>query len=563
MHAALPLSPPAPTTPPARFRSLKWRLTTATLLAFTLALLALGAALLGRAERDTLSAQRRDELTAVTQAAAVLSRRVVEHQRALQVVAAQLDPATLADDTRLFQFVAGKPVLLAMFHNLAVTGTDGHARVRHDARGLQRSALYLGDLDQFRQTLTEQRPLISPPLASRVTGEPIVVLSQPLKHAGGVHGALFGTLTLAKRELLGELVQLQSDGARALLIVTDSNGLILVHPDPARLLKKLADEPRFTQAHAQWVSAGRPVEPGGLAFEQAGQLVSAAGVAGPDWVVWRALPEAELLAPLLAARSHALAWGGGVLIGMALLTWLLITLELKPLATLERRAKQLFDATLAPGAGWPEAGGEIGSLAAVLKQAAIDRAELEACNRQALRKLEWSATHDALTGLVNREAFDARLAQLFAQVDGLDARDRPPAALIAIDLDHFKPVNDDAGHAAGDEVLRAVAGAIASRVRAGDLVARTGGDEFTVLLEPCAPEGAARAAEEIRQAILQLAVPWQGRVLQVGASVGVTLLTPAIANADHWKQAADAACYAAKAAGRAARAEPPRLVLFR
>ena len=87
--------------------------------------------------------------------------------------------------------------------------------------------------------------------------------------------------------------------------------------------------------------------------------------------------------------------------------------------------------------------------------------------------LESSASHDALTGLANRQAFEPRLARLFESLP----RARP-AALRLLDLDSFKPVNDQHGHAAGDAMRRAVAGAIPSCVRGGDLAVRLGGDEF-------------------------------------------------------------------------------------
>jgi diguanylate cyclase (GGDEF)-like protein/PAS domain S-box-containing protein len=181
------------------------------------------------------------------------------------------------------------------------------------------------------------------------------------------------------------------------------------------------------------------------------------------------------------------------------------------------------------------AAGEIWTLNDVTEQ----RAERE--------QLEWSATHDVLTGLANRKAFEARLRRLFAG--------RPaslPAALVMIDLDHFKPINDRAGHAAGDAMLRAVAGAIGARVRATDLVVRLGGDEFAVLLEHCEHDVALAVAEKLRQAVHGVALPWQGHTLRVGASLGVASLEADTASAEAWLEAADAACYAAKHGGRGA-----------
>jgi diguanylate cyclase len=163
----------------------------------------------------------------------------------------------------------------------------------------------------------------------------------------------------------------------------------------------------------------------------------------------------------------------------------------------------------------------------------------------ARRALEWAATHDALTGLANRPAFEARLARVF------DALPRSlPAALVVFDLDRFKPVNDRHGHAAGDAMLREVAAAAVGCVRAGDLLVRLGGDEFALLLERCPAEVATRVAEQLRHAVASIRLPWEGQVLDIGASVGVAALDMAIDGPAAWLAAADRACYQAKKAGR-------------
>jgi diguanylate cyclase (GGDEF)-like protein/PAS domain S-box-containing protein len=163
----------------------------------------------------------------------------------------------------------------------------------------------------------------------------------------------------------------------------------------------------------------------------------------------------------------------------------------------------------------------------------------------ARRALEWAATHDALTGLANRPAFEARLARLF------DALPRSlPAALVVFDLDRFKPVNDRYGHAAGDAMLREVAAAAAGCVRAGDLIVRLGGDEFALLLERCPVDVATRIAGQLQRAIATIRLPWDGQMLDIGASVGVAALDAASTGAAAWLAAADRACYRAKEAGR-------------
>ncbi len=160
------------------------------------------------------------------------------------------------------------------------------------------------------------------------------------------------------------------------------------------------------------------------------------------------------------------------------------------------------------------------------------------------RRLAHSANHDVLTGLPNRSAFSRVLAEANRQVAGGNRHH----ALCFIDLDRFKPVNDTAGHAAGDELLREVASVIRSCCRAQDFAARIGGDEFVVLLSDCAPANANRVAQKIVDAIAAIRFIWEGAEYTVGASVGVAPLT---ASADHNAlAAADAACYAAKAGGR-------------
>ena len=166
--------------------------------------------------------------------------------------------------------------------------------------------------------------------------------------------------------------------------------------------------------------------------------------------------------------------------------------------------------------------------------------------RRLKRALAWQASHDALTGLINRREFDNRLhaALLSAQ------RGEGSYALLYIDLDQFKVVNDTCGHQAGDRLLRDVTGLLQTRVRASDTIARLGGDEFGVLLENCTLEQATRIAEGARQAIRDFRFVWGASTLSVGASIGIVEIRPNTENVANVMSAADIACYAAKDAGR-------------
>jgi diguanylate cyclase (GGDEF)-like protein/PAS domain S-box-containing protein len=166
-------------------------------------------------------------------------------------------------------------------------------------------------------------------------------------------------------------------------------------------------------------------------------------------------------------------------------------------------------------------------------------------SRSMQRALAHSATHDDLTGLPNRPAFERALGAAIAS-----ARHGRNHALLYIDLDRFKPVNDNAGHAAGDALLQQVAETIRGSCRSHDFAARIGGDEFAVLLNDCAVEPGLRIAEKMVRAIGALAFIWAGRTHHIGASIGVTLVSDAPASSLGFMGEADAACYAAKARGR-------------
>ncbi len=166
--------------------------------------------------------------------------------------------------------------------------------------------------------------------------------------------------------------------------------------------------------------------------------------------------------------------------------------------------------------------------------------------RAATTKLAWQANHDALTGLLNRFGFEEVLGQVLASCRADDARH----CLMYIDLDQFKVVNDTSGHLAGDELLRQLAACMPQSLRASDVVARLGGDEFGVLLSHCDVATGQRLGEKLRRLVEDHRFVWEGRIYQVGASIGLVEIDAHWGDTIHLMSAADAACYAAKDAGR-------------
>jgi diguanylate cyclase (GGDEF)-like protein len=168
----------------------------------------------------------------------------------------------------------------------------------------------------------------------------------------------------------------------------------------------------------------------------------------------------------------------------------------------------------------------------------------EVSERKALQdRLTEQATHDPLTGLANRAAFAARLDELAATAD------RPSHhAVVFVDLDHFKPVNDEFGHQAGDELLCTV-GRLTAVVRSGDLVCRLGGDEFAILLADCSEEQARVTVERLLDAVRE-PVPVADVLVSVDASIGVALSRSTVAHPEQLVREADQAMYQAKRSGR-------------
>ncbi len=166
--------------------------------------------------------------------------------------------------------------------------------------------------------------------------------------------------------------------------------------------------------------------------------------------------------------------------------------------------------------------------------------------RHLKRALSYQASHDTLTGLINRREFDHRLQKAVTRAN----RGEGEYALLYIDLDQFKLVNDTCGHQAGDRLMRSITGLLRTRVRASDTIARLGGDEFGILLGECTLEHALHIAEGVRQAIFAYRFEWGSRTLSVGASIGIVQVKRDTASSASLMSAADIACYAAKEQGR-------------
>jgi len=166
--------------------------------------------------------------------------------------------------------------------------------------------------------------------------------------------------------------------------------------------------------------------------------------------------------------------------------------------------------------------------------------------RHMARQMAYQAKHDSLTGLVNRSEFEKRLdrAILIAKSEFREH------AILYMDLDHFKIINDTSGHFAGDELLKQLTSILIAKMRDSDTLARLGGDEFGVLLENCSLEHAKEVAYKIHKLINDFRFKWEDRVFEVGVSIGLVAINKKTDSITSLLSEADVACYIAKEKGR-------------
>lgn len=161
-------------------------------------------------------------------------------------------------------------------------------------------------------------------------------------------------------------------------------------------------------------------------------------------------------------------------------------------------------------------------------------------------EMRYQASHDAMTGLVNRREIENRLRQSIESANECGDEN----AFLFLDLDQFKVINDTCGHAAGDQLLRQIAGVLMLHMRGNDWMGRLGGDEFAILLAGSGLEEALHTAERLRRALSASTFQWEGRRFNVSCSIGIAQVTGDHVDVGEVLRAADRACYQAKEDGR-------------
>lgn len=412
------------------------------------------------------------------------------------------------------------------FNSIVIANAEGHVLTAYpDIRQIA-SLPYRSP--EIQQAVSERRPLVSRAYTSQ-GGDLVVFICEPIfADDGRFLGIVGGSVFLKKESALHTVIgaHYHHDGTYA--FVADANARLLYHPDYQRIGEAISGSPTLSAALRG--ESGTLQAPNYIGIPM---LAGFAPVPAAHWAVVAQQPEARALAPLTELmRKMLLHILPASVVGLLLVLWMTHRLT-RPLRQLARRATHLTA---------NEAGEEQPRIDALYAEAAAIRSALltgERLLQDKLGLLRLEAQSDALTGLANRRALQAALDTLMAS--GRDF------AVLALDIDHFKRVNDTHGHDAGDEVLKHLANLLRHGSRSHDLACRVGGEEFTMLLPDTGPADARQIAERIRQAVEQAETPYVGRLT---LSIGVACRQPDTLLAETVLKQADEQLYKAKQNGR-------------
>lgn len=410
-----------------------------------------------------------------------------------------------------------------------------------------RAQLDYSNTDWFRDALQGETTVISRPQRSVLSGEPTLSMAIALRDGDGRAVAVLAGM--ARLDMAGFLDRLQparlgSDSD--ILLVSPADRLFVSASNPALVLQA-TPAPGINLLHDRAMNGYRGT---GVAINAKGapELSAMASVPSTGWFVVVKKPLSDIFA-LIHTLSWRIFWRTTpiILFVMLGLLWLLLPRILRPLKDSAHAMREMADGKRELAQLPIPRQDEVGNLVAGFNYLVLRLGEKEAALKASELRLEFMAHHDALTGLYARSMLEDRMQQAFARAQRYGSH----FAVLFCDLDNFKPINDQFGHAAGDAVLRQVAQRLSAGRRQTDTVARLGGDEFVILLtELDQPHEA--ALNVARQLLAALGQPFcvAGHAVTLGASIGIALYRAGSISAAELMSQADQAMYQAKREGK-------------
>ena len=476
-----------------------------------------------------------------------IDHSITARRALIKELAASLPPTLLTQQENLAQWVRDKQIIHPLF--------DGGLLVLLPQRGALlaqypelpgRDKFVYATSDWYLAARQAHQPVMSAPQRGPVSGLPVLVMAMPLRDAAGrVIAVLAGVAILNGPGFLDRLQEIRSVAGSDFLLISPADKLFVSASDPAMTLTS-TPAPGRNLLHDRAMQGYRGI---GITTNVHGreELAAIASVPSTGWFVVARVPTEHVFYPIEVMRSFLLKNTVLIIAGMIATLLLLLPRILRPLTDAAHSMREMADGRreLAP---LPVARrDEVGTLVAGFNYLVLRLREKDAALKASEERLEFMAHHDALTGLYARAMLEDRVQQAFARA----ARHGAHCAILFCDLDDFKPINDQFGHAAGDAVLCQVAQRLLLGRRKTDTVARIGGDEFVILLTDLPhPHHTARVVAQQLLARIKEPFEFDGQTILLGASVGIALYDTASSSGAELMAQADSAMYRAKRAGK-------------
>ncbi|AXS80942.1 GGDEF domain-containing protein [Dechloromonas sp. HYN0024] len=489
------------------------------------------------------------QMTGVSYIARDIDAKLTLRQESLKRVALNMPPALFTDPPAMQQWLEDRKAIHTLFTiGLMVVPADGGPTIG-DAPRLKTRPKSFVDRDWYIAATSTGRPVISKPLIARATGEPALVIAIPVfDNDKKLLGILAGVTPLAAPGFL-DLIHGTSPGKHgSYQLVSPQHRLFVITSDASKAVTPIpaaGDDPIIDAA----IKGQRGIKIIRNAALQ-DELIATAEVPRANWLLVARQPTDEAFEPVSnSLRNTLLITALLSLPSIIILLWVLNRL-LQPIAQLARELHDMADGTRPMQPVATHTADEVADVALSFNR-------LQERLRSQEQRLAEMAHHDMLTGLPNRRMIDQRLDIELHRIQ----RNQLGLALLFLDLDRFKPVNDTHGHAVGDLVLAEIAGRLTRAVRDVDTVARLGGDEFLILLTDTEkPQDAAERVAQKCIAALAETISINNLEIHLGVSIGIATCSSEQAATMTVKQLvsqADTAMYQAKAEGRNRYALPP------
>ena len=519
-------------------RSLKNRMTVVVILLVLMATGIVAFTSLYIVERRMHMVIGEQQVALLSSAAAYIDQDLEAKQTLLRAVAEHIPPHILSHPELVQEFIEGHATLRDEFFNVGVFDRAGLLIGNLNDRR-QLGKLRSANRAYFQDTLKKQEGLVSAPFKSALSGKPVVLVTQPIIDAGGkIVYIMAGGIDLQKPRFFGQLGVLRPGKSGYLFMIT-TDGVIIDHPEKARILKRVSEEPGGFVPST--LAAMGDYEGWGEAKSERGvpAIVSYKRLRVADWIIGAVYPTDEAFAAVTATGHTAFVASAIVALSAGILAWYAIRRLLKPLDALRRHVVCIQGGSQDIDVFQVERPDEFGDLSRAFYALSLQRREAES-------QLTALAHTDPLTGIGNRRKFDEGLRLAIDR----SCRTGNWMALAFLDIDRFKSINDTYGHDNGDRVLLEFARRLVAAVRTTDGVYRLAGDEFMIIFENVNDKKeAALLGQKILDAVRSdFAIGEIG--LQVSTSVGIVLSHGRDNSPDELVKLADLALYEAKNNGR-------------